>query len=180
MLFFETPHELGMELIHAHGWQRIVHLTAGNGWLAIAGMAMRVPGVYVCFTDTHAKELRQHLARVVFMLMQDPCSNFYDPALVSLVQEAEEHLGKDKEGTPPAKKDSKDPWASSAKKNKKEMPKKGESVKPKKGDSDESEEPPKKIQKVSTTGQDTAKNKKKPTSDEGTSSEWSASEAEEE
>ena len=117
--FFENPHELGMELIHAHGWQRIIHLTAGNGWLAIAGMAMRVPGVYVCFTDTHAKELRQHLARVVFMLMQDPCSNFYDPALVSLVQEAEEHLGKDKEGTPPAKKDSKDPWASSAKKNKK-------------------------------------------------------------
>ena len=35
--FFENPYTLGMEMIHAYNWQRIVHFTAGNGWLATAG-----------------------------------------------------------------------------------------------------------------------------------------------
>ena len=101
---FESPSSLGQELIHAYDWERIVHLTAGNGWLALAGLKTRVPGVYICFTEAHRKALQRHLTQCVFMMKQDSKQKLlYDPYLVSLLEKVREQLAQFKELTTPQK-----------------------------------------------------------------------------
>ena len=86
-------------MIHSYNFERICHLTAGNGSFAIAGAINRVPGVYGCMTETHRTMLQQHVINRIFQLKQiRECASLYNPALVTAIsgQEAPEPISKKK------------------------------------------------------------------------------------
>ena len=42
--FHALPPQLGLEMLHSYSLERICHLTAGNGWMALACCMTRTPG----------------------------------------------------------------------------------------------------------------------------------------
>ena len=73
-------------MIHSYNIERIVHLTAGNGWLALAACMSRTPGICVCHTANYAKALRKHIVDQMFRMKQSADSEgVYDPNLIALL-----------------------------------------------------------------------------------------------
>ena len=57
----------------------------------------RIPGVFICHTEAHAKALRKHISQQLFRMKQSSiCDGVYDPSLIALL----ETLPKDVEETP--------------------------------------------------------------------------------
>ena len=168
--FFENPMSLGLELIHGYDWQRIVHFTASNGWLALAGLAARVPGVYFCLTEAHKQALKRHLTQCVFMMKQDAKQKqLYDPHLVTLLEKVKEQMVK--VATPKKDPDSSTSTTTPAKE-KKEVKVQGKK-KAKAEEPEEPGEPPKKKAKKDKPPKKKGKKKADATSEE--SSEWTSS-----
>ena len=84
---FETfQAKLALEMTHSYNIERIVHLTAGNGWLTLAACMTRPPGFFVCRTANHAKALQRHVTDQVFRMKPSTESDgVYDPNLVPLL-----------------------------------------------------------------------------------------------
>ena len=73
-------------MTHSYNWERIVCLTAGNGCYAVAACVNRIPGIFVCMTETHRLMLVQHVIKRIFQLKQSQeCHNLYNPALVAAI-----------------------------------------------------------------------------------------------
>ena len=73
-------------MLHSYNLERICHLTAGNGWLALACCMTRTPGVFICHTETHAKALRKHVIQQMFRMTQSADDGVYDPGLITLLE----------------------------------------------------------------------------------------------
>jgi hypothetical protein len=72
--------------LHSYNLERICHLTAGNGWLALACCMARTPGVFICHTEAHAKALRRHVIQQLFRMKQSADDGVYDPDLITLLE----------------------------------------------------------------------------------------------
>ena len=179
--FFENPHTLGMEMIHAswvakdrplHSRQRVAgHRRDSNA------RARRLRVLH--------RDAQKRIASTFGMCclhaeagsrMQKPLR----PSIGCFGPEGRRAFGQGQRADNAQQRKMAKSQRTACKEEQKRMPTKGEPVKTKKGDSDEeAEDPPKKKQKVSTTDKAKAK-KKKADSDVGTCSEWSASEGEDE
>ena len=74
-------------MIHSYEWQRVIHLTTGNGALALASCKTRTPGIFFCFTEAHKTAVRKHVIKQLFRVKQDPAeSTLFDPVLVTLME----------------------------------------------------------------------------------------------
>ena len=73
-------------MLHSYDLQRICHLTAGNGWLALACCMTRTPGVFICHTEAHAKAIRRHVIQKLFRMTQSADDGVYDPSLITLLE----------------------------------------------------------------------------------------------
>ena len=73
-------------MLHSYNLERICHLTAGNGWLALACCMTRTPGVFICHTEAHAKALRRHVIQQLFRMKQSADDGVYDPGLIALLE----------------------------------------------------------------------------------------------
>jgi hypothetical protein len=82
------PESLAEELIHSHDLQAIVDLTGSDGSWAMACIRARKPYVAVCFTEFHAKALRERLEHLVFQAMQHEKDPLYQPNLVEVLKSA--------------------------------------------------------------------------------------------
>ena len=80
------PLKLALEMIHSYNIERVVHLTAGNGWLALAACMTRTPGICVCHTANHAKTIRKHTVDQMLRMKQSSEDGVYDPNLISLLE----------------------------------------------------------------------------------------------
>ena len=49
------PEKLWEEMIHSYEWERVIHLTAGNGALALASCKTRTPGIFFA-SQRHTKQ----------------------------------------------------------------------------------------------------------------------------
>ena len=90
------PPQLGLEMLHSYSLERICHLTAGNGWMALACCMTRTPGVFICHTEEHAKKLRRHVIQQMFRMKQSADDGVYDPNLIALL----DSIPKDVDSTP--------------------------------------------------------------------------------
>ena len=86
VFFHAMPPQLGLEMLHSYSLERICHLTAGNGWMALACCMTRTPGVFICHTEAHAKELRKQVIQQLFRMKQSADDGVYDPGLIALIQ----------------------------------------------------------------------------------------------
>ena len=76
---------------HSYEWERIVHFTPGNGWLAMTSVVTRTFGVYFCPTEMYKKRLREHCINCLFMAKQNPKLNkVFDPELLVLLKSVED------------------------------------------------------------------------------------------
>jgi hypothetical protein len=82
------PDSLAEELIHSHDLQAVVDLTGSDGSWAMACIRARRPYVAVCFTEFHAKALRERLEHLVFQAMQREKDPLYQPNLVEVLKSA--------------------------------------------------------------------------------------------
>ena len=88
MFWYHLPVPLGKELIHSYCAERIVHLTAGDGWPVLAGLPMRVPGVYVMMSQEHLDGVWEFCTQQVFMMCQLEESGWlYSPRLVKAISD---------------------------------------------------------------------------------------------
>lgn len=104
VFFWSIPPKLAMEMLHSYEFERVVHMTAGNGAFAVAACMTRTPTLLMCHSELHKKKLRNHVILQLFRLKQlndEMTSKVYDPELVQLIQAVEKELGrKPKETTP--------------------------------------------------------------------------------
>ena len=135
-------------MIHSYNWERICSCTAGNGSYAVAGCINRIPGVYLCMTETH----RTMLNRIFQLKQTRECSNLYNPALVTAItgEEAPEPISKKKnDGSQAGKSGDEPPVTPAAKKANQSEPVSGAKPKPKTG---KPKQPPKKKKKGADGG----------------------------
>jgi hypothetical protein len=82
------PDSLAEEMIHSHDLQAVVDLTGSDGSWAMACIRARKPYVAVCFTEFHAKALKERLEHLVFQAMQHEKDPLYQPNLVEALKSA--------------------------------------------------------------------------------------------
>ena len=103
VFWWTIPDKLASEICHSYNVERIIHLTAGNGSFALAGVLTRTPGVYFCLTDEHKKTLQTHLVNELFRRRQNQAEPaVYDANVVQLVEKALK-MKENESSTPPKK-----------------------------------------------------------------------------
>ena len=72
----------------------------GDGYWAIAGVILRVAGVYVALTEAHAKAVREHIIEEIFRLAQDQDEGnwLWDTEMVQAIAEYDNEV-KEKNAT---------------------------------------------------------------------------------
>lgn len=102
VFWYTVPDKLASEICHSYNVERIIHLTAGNGCFALAGVLTRTPGIYFCLTEEHKKTLMWHLVNELFRRRQNQADHaVYDANVVQLVEKALKM--KEKESSTPPK-----------------------------------------------------------------------------
>jgi hypothetical protein len=81
--FYHTmPASFYDELLHSYCGKAVVHLTAGDGGLALSCVHRKVPYIGVCLTDRHVEQLMEHLTERVFAAMQKEDHPLYQATMV--------------------------------------------------------------------------------------------------
>ena len=90
------PTILAKELIHHFNLKRLLHFSVGDGYWAIAGVILRVAGVYVALTEAHAKAVREHIIEEIFRLAQSQEEGnwLWDAEMVSAIAEYDAEVQK--------------------------------------------------------------------------------------
>lgn len=82
-VFYHTmPLSFYEEIIHSFCARGVVHLTAGNGELALACLNRKVPYVGVCFSEQHVSALQEYLVTRVYQAMQSEVHPLYQATMV--------------------------------------------------------------------------------------------------
>ena len=85
--WFHMPVKLGQELLHDYSAARVIHLTAGDGWLMIACLLQRVPGMFLTFGKLHEEKLVEHVVEELFRMCQGPDSGWLHTSSAAVVKD---------------------------------------------------------------------------------------------
>ena len=97
--FHSHPYVVDEEILHDYPIKAIMHLTPGDGSMALAAIRKRIPFVGVCWTEEHKSGLTTHLEKQIFIAMQTEDDDLYEPALVEILKSGEGGCeGEDAEG----------------------------------------------------------------------------------
>ena len=87
MNWFHMPQKLGQELLWDFSSSRLIHLTTGDGWLMIASLLLRIPGIFLTFSKVHEEKVVEHVVEELFRLCQDPNSGWLHTSSHAIVKD---------------------------------------------------------------------------------------------
>lgn len=100
-VFYHTlPVSYYREMIHCLQWKAVIHLSAGDGALALACHSAQIPYLGVCLSEVHATELYRHLEKERFRLMHTEGDEFCIPELLKIIVDTNETTTPEKDDKP--------------------------------------------------------------------------------